>query len=44
MRATLFGRQDSEQAMPLEEFLAKFVRDAAASGTCDEVLALLSGV
>lgn len=62
VRTTLMGQQDSEQAMPLEEFLAevltllaaepdareivveraRFARDAAATGTYDQVLTMFS--
>ena len=62
VRTTLMGQQDSEQAMPLEEFLtevlalleaqpdakeivvesAKFTREAEATGTYDQVLAMFS--
>jgi uncharacterized oxidoreductase len=63
VRTGLMGQQDSEQAMPLDEFLtealallaadpdakeivvegAKFARNAEATGTYDQVLAMLSG-
>ena len=58
------GQQDSEQAMPLDDFLtetldllrekpdakeivverARFIRDAEANGSYDDVLAMLTGV
>lgn len=64
VRTTLFGQQDDEQSMPLEDFLsetmtllhadlgaheiiverARFVRDAEANGTYDDVLSMLSAV
>ncbi|WP_328438112.1 SDR family NAD(P)-dependent oxidoreductase [Streptomyces sp. NBC_00444] len=63
VRTTLMGQQDSEQAMPLDDFLtevldllrekpdakelvvepARFIRDAVANGSYDEVLAMISG-
>ncbi|MEU0206555.1 SDR family oxidoreductase [Streptomyces canus] len=62
VRTTLLGQQDSDQAMPLDDFLtetldllrenpeakelvverAKFIRDAVATGSYDEVLAMIS--
>ncbi|WP_328977466.1 SDR family oxidoreductase [Streptomyces canus] len=64
VRTTLLGQQDSETAMPLDDFLtetltllrekpdakeniveqARFVRDAEANGTYDDVLAMLSKI
>ncbi|BBC35042.1 Oxidoreductase [Streptomyces graminofaciens] len=64
VRTTLLGQEDSETAMPLDDFLsetltllrekpdakeniveqARFVRDAEANGTYDDVLAMLSKI
>ncbi|PWC13365.1 SDR family oxidoreductase [Brenneria corticis] len=64
VRTTLFGQQNSERSMPLDDFLtetldllyrdpeprevivesARFLRDAEANGSYDEVLNLLSAV
>ncbi|WP_109006297.1 SDR family oxidoreductase [Streptomyces rishiriensis] len=63
VRTTLMGQQDSDQSMPLDDFLtqaldllrekpdakeivvepARFIRDAVATGTYDDVLAVISG-
>ncbi|MCZ4511146.1 SDR family NAD(P)-dependent oxidoreductase [Streptomyces sp. ActVer] len=63
VRTTLMGQQDSDQSMPLDDFLtqaldllrekpdakeivvepARFIRDAVATGTYDDVLAMISG-
>ncbi|MDH6486729.1 SDR family NAD(P)-dependent oxidoreductase [Streptomyces sp. SAI-127] len=63
VRTTLMGQQDSEQAMPLDDFLtevldllrenpdakelvvepARFIRDAVATGSYDDVLAMMTG-
>ena len=63
VRTTLLGQQDSDQSMPLDDFLAetldllrekpdakeivveraRFIRDAVATGTYDDVLAMISG-
>ncbi|WP_328355116.1 SDR family NAD(P)-dependent oxidoreductase [Streptomyces sp. NBC_00445] len=63
VRTTLMGQQDSDQSMPLDDFLtevldllrekpdakelvvepARFIRDAVANGSYDEVLAMISG-
>ncbi|WP_329343758.1 SDR family NAD(P)-dependent oxidoreductase [Streptomyces sp. NBC_00663] len=63
VRTTLLGQQDSDQSMPLDDFLAetldllrekpnakelvveraRFIRDAQANGSYDEVLAMFSG-
>ncbi|WP_405820526.1 SDR family NAD(P)-dependent oxidoreductase [Streptomyces sp. NBC_01390] len=63
VRTTLMGQQDSEQSMPLDDFLtevldllrekpdakeivvepARFIRDAVATGTYDDVLAMMTG-
>ncbi|MBV1941254.1 SDR family NAD(P)-dependent oxidoreductase [Streptomyces sp. BV286] len=63
VRTTLLGQQDSDQSMPLDDFLtetldllrenpdakelvverAKFIRDAQADGSYDNVLAMISG-
>lgn len=63
VRTTLLGQQDSDHAMPLEDFLtetfdllrakpdakelvverARFIRDAVATGSYDDVLAMVSG-
>ncbi|MFC8198001.1 SDR family oxidoreductase [Streptomyces sp. NPDC057298] len=63
VRTTLLGQQDSDQSMPLADFLtetldllrenpdakelvverAKFIRDAQANGSYDNVLAMISG-
>jgi uncharacterized oxidoreductase len=62
VRTTLMGQQDSEQSMPLDDFLtetldllrenpdakelvverARFIRDAVATGSYDDVLAMIS--
>ncbi|MFI9564950.1 SDR family oxidoreductase [Streptomyces rishiriensis] len=62
VRTTLMGQQDSDQSMPLDDFLtqaldllrekpdakeivvepARFIRDAVATGTYDDVLAMIS--
>lgn len=64
VRTTLMGQQDSDQSMPLDDFLteildllrekpdakeivverAKFLRDAVANGSYDNVLAMLSSI
>ncbi|MFF1439318.1 SDR family oxidoreductase [Streptomyces sp. NPDC058295] len=63
VRTSLMGQQDSEQSMPLDDFLtealdllrenpdakelvverARFIRDAQANGSYDDVLAMISG-
>jgi uncharacterized oxidoreductase len=63
VRTTLMGQQDSEQSMPLDDFLtatldllrdkpdakelvvehARFIRDAVANGSYDNVLAMING-
>ncbi|KND40633.1 MULTISPECIES: SDR family oxidoreductase [Streptomyces] len=63
VRTTLMGQQDSEQSMPLDDFLtevldllrekpdakelvvepARFIRDAVATGSYDDVLAMMTG-
>jgi uncharacterized oxidoreductase len=63
VRTTLLGQQDSDQSMPLDDFLtetldllrenpdakelvverARFIRDAVANGSYDDVLAMISG-
>ncbi len=63
VRTTLLGQQDSDQSMPLDDFLsetldllrekpdakelvverARFIRDAVATGSYDDVLAMISG-
>ncbi|WAU82091.1 SDR family NAD(P)-dependent oxidoreductase [Streptomyces sp. Qhu-G9] len=63
VRTTLLGQQDSDQSMPLDDFLtetldllrakpdatelvverARFIRDAQANGSYDDVLAMISG-
>ncbi|GGL18850.1 hypothetical protein GCM10010094_94970 [Streptomyces flaveus] len=63
VRTTLMGQQDSEQSMPLDDFLtealgllrgqpdgkelvverARFIRDAVANGSYDDVLTMISG-
>jgi uncharacterized oxidoreductase len=63
VRTTLLGQQDSDQSMPLDDFLtetldllrekpdakelvverARFLREAVATGSYDDVLAMLSG-
>ena len=62
VRTTLMGQQDSEQSMPLDDFLtealdllrekpdskelvvepARFIRDAVATGSYDDVLAMMT--
>ncbi|MEV0638209.1 SDR family NAD(P)-dependent oxidoreductase, partial [Streptomyces sp. NPDC050619] len=62
VRTSLLGQQDSDQAMPLDDFLteildllrekpdakeivverARFIRDAVATGSYDDVLAMIS--
>ncbi|MFF5303344.1 SDR family oxidoreductase [Streptomyces sp. NPDC013161] len=63
VRTTLLGQEDSDQSMPLDDFLgetldllrekpdakelvverARFIRDAQASGSYDDVLAMIGG-
>ncbi|MBB6415458.1 SDR family NAD(P)-dependent oxidoreductase [Streptomyces sp. AK010] len=63
VQTNLFGQQDSEHAMPLDDFLtealdllrekpdakeivverARFIRDAVATGSYDDVLAMIAG-
>jgi short-subunit dehydrogenase involved in D-alanine esterification of teichoic acids len=63
VRTTLMGQENSEQSMPLEDFLtealdllrekpdakelvvehARFIRDAVANGSYDNILAMISG-
>ncbi|WP_406219829.1 SDR family NAD(P)-dependent oxidoreductase [Streptomyces canus] len=63
VRTTLMGQQDSEQSMPLDDFLtevldllrekpdakelvvepARFIREAVATGSYDDVLAMMTG-